>query len=132
MKAFLLLFGLLALLTFNSCTSPAQQSTYSIVGSWKLIDMQFDGKGEKKNVNTTLGQSETRFVYEESGQFKMVLSSDGRGLQGGYFYDPETSILSIMYGAHTDTALVSWININKMIHTTKDGKTKTTLERVKK
>ncbi|WP_439880322.1 hypothetical protein ACSX1A_14295 [Pontibacter sp. MBLB2868] len=112
-----------------SCTTPAQQSNYSIIGIWKLVDMQFEGGA--KDMSKTLSQSNTKFVYEASGEFKMMLDADGRGLQGGYFYDPESSILSIKYGTQIDTALVSWVNSNKMIQTTKDGKTRTILERVK-
>lgn len=78
-----------------------------------------------------LDDHQMRFVFEESGQFRMVLGPDGRGLSGGYLYDPENQILSIMYGSHTDTALVSWEGADKMIHATKDGKTKTTMQRVR-
>ena len=132
MKTSLLFCALLLLFTLSRCTSPAQQSTYSIVGTWKLVSMQFDGNKKEHALDESLSQSQTRFVYEKSGQFRMILDTEGRGLKGGYFYDPETNILSIMYGAHTDTALVSWVNINRMIHTTVDGKTTTVLEREKK
>jgi hypothetical protein len=121
---------LLVALLFYSCITPAQDNNYSIIGSWKLVAMQLDGKSTDKNFEEALEQNETRFIYDASGQFKMALSIDGRGLQGGYHYNPSTKILSVIYGAHTDTALVSWVNANKMIHTSTDGKTSATLERI--
>lgn len=84
----------------------------------------------KSNIKNTLSQSSMRFVFEESGKFRMELDADGRGLNGGYFYDSVNHVLSIRYGTHTDTALVSWQGKDKMIHATQDGKTTTTLERV--
>lgn len=103
------------------------------MGSWKLVDMQIGNDKQAKaasGIDSTLSESTMRLVFEESGQFKMELDADGRGFRGGYYYDPESQILSIKYGTHTDTALVSWEGKNRMIHATKDGKTKTTMERV--
>ncbi|WP_299819809.1 hypothetical protein [uncultured Pontibacter sp.] len=133
MKAYFILLSLALVYTLASFTYPGQEHHYSIVGSWKLTAIQFNADErtaqQEEQVNNSLSQSKTRFVYESTGQFKLVLSDDGRGLQGGYHYDPQNHILSIKYGSHTDTALVSWVNKNKMIHMTKDGKTKTVLER---
>lgn len=86
---------------------------------------------EASGIDSTLNKNPMRFVFEESGQFRMELGTDGRGLKGGYFYDDRSQILSIRYGAHVDTALVSWDGADRMIHASKDGKTKTTLQRVK-
>jgi ABC-type uncharacterized transport system auxiliary subunit len=132
MKIFNSLLALIFILTIIACSPQQQQNeSYSIVGSWKLIGMQLDGTSGEQKIDSTLSQSDTRFVYEKTGQFKMVLSSDGRGLQGGYLYNPETNILSIRYGNQVDTALVNWVNVNRMVHTTTDGKTITVLEREK-
>ncbi|GAB3198348.1 hypothetical protein ABID22_000558 [Pontibacter aydingkolensis] len=133
MKAYFILFSLALFYTLASFTAPKQENNYSIIGSWKLTDIQFNADGatelKTEKLNPTLAQSKTRFVYESTGQFKLVLSEDGRGLQGGYHYDRQNNILSIKYGSHTDTALVSWINADKMVHMTKDGKTRMVLER---
>lgn len=134
MKVYFILLSLAVFYTLAGFTAPKQECSYSIIGSWKLTDIQFDSRGKtsktgKEKLAPALAQSETRFVYENSGQFRLVLSNDGRGLQGGYYYDAKSNILSIKYGTHTDTALVQWINPNKMVHMTKDGKTRTVLER---
>ncbi|WP_299756446.1 DUF5004 domain-containing protein [uncultured Pontibacter sp.] len=133
MKLLFLLISLFILCTLVSFTADKQQEAYSIVGSWKLVDMQIgndEGAKTKSDIKNTLSQSSMRFVFEESGQFRMELAADGRGLHGGYLYDSVTQVLSIRYGTHTDTALVSWQGKDKMIHATQDGKTTTTLERV--
>lgn len=120
---------LLCLLLAACTVAPPQQQTYSIIGSWKLVGIQLDGNAGNEGIDSTLSQSNTRFVYDKSGKFKMVLSADGRGLQGGYLYNPVTNILSIRYGSQIDTAFVDWVNVNRMVHTTTDGKTITVLER---
>ncbi len=99
------------------------------------MDMQIGSDAQAKadsDIDSTLRQSTMRFVFEESGQFTMELGPDGRGLHGGYYYNPESQILSIRYGTHIDTALVSWDGADRMIHATKDGQTRTTLQRVLK
>lgn len=85
---------------------------------------------EKSDIENTLHQSTMRLVFEESGQFRMELDTDGRGLSGGYYYDAESQVLSIRYGTHIDTALVTWDGKDRMIHATQDGTTTTTMERV--
>ncbi|GAB3822400.1 hypothetical protein [Pontibacter rugosus] len=133
MKLYLPIITLLILCTTVAFTFHKQQSHYSIVGSWKLVDMQIGNDVNAKaasGIDSTLHQSAMRFVFEESGQFRMELSTDGRGFRGGYFYNPTDQTLSIKYGSHTDTALVSWEGADKMIHATKDGQTRTTMIRV--
>ncbi|MCX2739466.1 hypothetical protein [Pontibacter anaerobius] len=133
MKPLYPLVALLILCALFGFTFARQQNGYSVVGSWKLVDMQIGNDKAAKaesNMENTLRQSTMRLVFEESGQFRMELDADGRGLSGGYYYDPENQILSIRYGSHVDTALVSWEGKNKMIHASKDGKTRTTMERV--
>jgi Domain of unknown function (DUF5004) len=127
------LIALFILFTSAGFTSDEQQEAYSIVGSWKLVDMQIGDDKEakaKSDIENKLSQSPMRLVFEESGQFRMELDADGRGLSGGYYYDAESQVLSIKYGTHVDTALVSWDGKDKMRHTSKDGTTTTTMERV--
>ncbi|MDX5436300.1 MAG: hypothetical protein LPK03_03860, partial [Pontibacter sp.] len=69
-------------------------------------------------------------VFEKSGKFRMELDEAGRGPRGGYYYDASSQILSIRYGTHTDTALVYWEGADRMIHSTTDGHTKTTMVRI--
>ncbi|MCC9166746.1 hypothetical protein [Pontibacter harenae] len=134
MKKYILLTVVLIISTLTSFTLPDTPESYSILGNWKIVDMQFEGAKESKNAESmrkALAQSNTRFVFLESGQFTMVLGPGGRGISGGYYYDAESNILSIKYGSHTDTALVSWESADKMVHASKDGKVKTKLERVR-
>ncbi|WP_147383209.1 hypothetical protein [Pontibacter oryzae] len=128
------LLAILTLFILTGFTAQQQQASHTIVGSWKLTSMQIGSDTAAKaasGIDSTVSQSPMRFVFEESGQFRMELGTDGRGLKGGYYYDTESQILSIRYGAHIDTAFVSWDGADRMIHASKDGKTRTTLQRVK-
>ncbi|GHA74443.1 hypothetical protein [Pontibacter akesuensis] len=133
MKLYVPLLALLILTTLAGFTFSSQQNHYSIVGQWKLVDMQIGNNKKAKarsGIKKSIAQNEMRLVFEESGQFMMALDADGRGLRGGYYYDTTSQVLSITYGAHTDTALVSWEGANRMVHSTTDGQTKTIMERV--
>ncbi|AKD02367.1 DUF5004 domain-containing protein [Pontibacter korlensis] len=133
MRSLFTTIAIFILCSFSSFAPKEQQTAYSIVGSWRLVDMQIgDDKEakEKSDIENTLHQSTMRLVFEESGQFRMELDTDGRGLSGGYYYDAESQVLSIRYGTHIDTALVTWDGKDRMIHATQDGTTTTTMERV--